>query len=260
MNYWEAKGNHKISSSDLARFCWRGERDRGGSSENICLNRMRRAAMAESRHEVSLLVASDLPTSFHLIVCDCVEFNKFRKEQGSFLFTIYQVVYHSNFKQLRDILWAIQIEVISESRVLSRRRREKGLSWVMLKIARLAFEQEFPRENNLSYIYSILAASAKTQKSAEEDEKMFKPNLVSYQVCPPCYLSRFHRHTIVRTSIPAEEGKQQSVGLPLTSRLPPSLSRVHRHRTLECSPNMAQCVRKNFTPIGRSLKAKSRAN
>ena len=65
-----------------------GEREGGDSSENICLNRMRRAAMAESRDEVSLL-ASDLPTSFHLIVYDCVEFNKFRKEQGLFLFTIY---------------------------------------------------------------------------------------------------------------------------------------------------------------------------
>ena len=65
------------------------ESERGSSSENICLNRMRRAAMAESRDEVSLLVASDLPKSFYLIVCDCAEFNKFRKEQGSFLFTIY---------------------------------------------------------------------------------------------------------------------------------------------------------------------------
>ena len=50
--------------------------------------------MAESSYEVSLLVASDLPKSFYLIVCDCVEFNKFHKEQGSFfsqyirLFTI----------------------------------------------------------------------------------------------------------------------------------------------------------------------------
>ena len=75
---------------------------------------------------------------------------------------------------------------------------------------------------------------SKHKKSAKEDEEMFEPNLGSQQVCPLCYLSRFQRHTTARTSIPAEEGKQQSVGLPLTSRLPPSLSRVH-HRTLECS-------------------------
>ena len=68
------------------------ESERGSSSENICLNRMRRAAMAESRDEVSLLVASDLPTSFHLLVCDSVELNKF---QRLISFTKCYVVFHS---------------------------------------------------------------------------------------------------------------------------------------------------------------------
>ena len=45
--------------------------------------------MDESRDEVSLPVASSLQTSFHLIVCDSVEFDKFHREQGSFLFTRY---------------------------------------------------------------------------------------------------------------------------------------------------------------------------